>query len=318
MIWLRIVLVFGLFMAVVSTSYWLLQRWVPDARDRRLQQLVQPSGSRLVAWWVLVQPRLNGLLHWLSDWARPKTDKDDTRSPAPDSVRQRLVHAGFRQRQALTVFYGLKTAFCILLPVTAYGFWWAITVVAPTGLSRMALLLFACAAGYYLPDLLVRWQIARRQANLFRGLPDALDLLRVCVQAGLGLDAAIERVGRDMQISHAVISDEFALTGLELRAGLSRATALRHLSDRMGLQDMEAMVAMLIQADRFGASISDALVLYSQAMRTQRRLMAEEAAAKLPVKLLIPLIFCIFPSLLTVLLGPVVISFQQHFQGVGG
>ena len=141
MTWLRFVLVFGLFMAVVIGSYWLLQLWVPDARDRRLQQLVQPSGSRLAAWWVLVQPRLSGLLHWLSDWATPKTDKDGTRSAATDSVRQRLVHAGFRQRQAPTFFYGLKTAFCILLPATAYGFWWAIAVAAPTGLSRMALLL---------------------------------------------------------------------------------------------------------------------------------------------------------------------------------
>jgi tight adherence protein C len=317
MTWLRIVLMFGLFMAVVSTSYWLLQRWVPDARDRRLQQLVTPSGSRLAAWWALVQPRLSRLLHWLSDWATPKGEQDGSRLAAPDSLRQRLVHAGFRQPQAPMVFYGLKTALSLLLPAAVYGFWWVIAVAAPAGVPRMALLLIACAVGYYLPELLLRWLITRRQTRLRHGLPDALDLLRVCVQAGLGLDAAIERVGRDMQISHAEICEEFALTGLELRAGLSRAAALRHLSDRMGLQDIASLVAVLVQADRFGASISDALVLYSQALRTQRRLTAEEAAAKLPVKLLIPLIFCIFPSLLTVLLGPVVISFQQHFQGVG-
>jgi tight adherence protein C len=318
MTWLRILLVLGIFLAVVTTSYWLLQRWVPDAHDRRLRQLVQPSGSRWAAWWKLVQARLVELLHGLSDWSQPTTGQGSNRSPAAHTVRQRLVHAGFRQSQAPAVFYGLKTTLSILLPAMAYGFWWAIGVAATAVVPRMALLLIACAVGYYLPDLLVRWLITRRQMRLLLGLPDALDLLRVCVQAGLGLDAAIERVGRDMQISHAVISEEFALTGLELRAGLSRASALQHLSDRMGLQDMEAMVAVLIQADRFGSSISDALALYSQALRTKRRLSAEEAAAKLPVKLLIPLIFCIFPSLLTVLLGPVVISFQQHFQGVGG
>lgn len=317
MSWLHIVLVLGLFMAVVTSSYWLLQLGMPDAQDRRLQQLVHPPKPRMVAGWTWLRPRLSAMLHWLSDWATPAATSGKGSRPAPDTVRQRLVHAGFRQPQAATFFYGLKAALSLLLPATAYGWAWALAAAAPSGVSRMALLLIACATGYYLPDLLLRWQTTRRQRRLFQGLPDALDLLRVCVQAGLGLDAAIERVGRDMQISHAVISEEFALTGLELRAGLSRAAALQHLSDRMGVQDIEALVAVLIQADRFGASISDSLVLYSQALRTKRRLMAEEAAAKLPVKLLIPLIFCIFPSLLTVLLGPVVISFQQHFQGMG-
>jgi tight adherence protein C len=318
MTWLRIVLVFGIFMTVVISSYWLLQRWVPDARDRRLQQLVQTPSPRLLRWWTQQSPRLSELLHWLSDWATPKANSNGKDIPTPDTVRLRLTRAGFRQPQAPTVFYGLKTALSLLLPTTVYGLWWLMAASAPVGVPRMTLLLIACALGYYLPDLLVYWLTTRRQARLLRSLPDALDLLRICVQSGLGLDAAIERVGRDMQISQGVISEEFALTGLELRAGLTRAAALQHLSDRMGLRDMESLVAVLIQADRFGSSISDALVLYSQAMRAKRRLMIEESAAKLPVKLLLPLIFFIFPSLLTVLLGPVVISFQQHFQGVGG
>ena len=136
--------------------------------------------------------------------------------------------------------------------------------------------------------------------------------MRLCVQAGLGLDAAIERVGREMRLSYPQLSDEFALTGLELRAGSSRAEALRHLSQRMGLPDIEGLVAMLIQADRFGTSIAESLEVHSDALRTKRRLIAEEAAAKLPIKLLIPLIFCVFPALMTVLLGPVVISITQH------
>ena len=318
MTWLHIVLVFVIFMTVVISSYGLLQRWVPDDRDRRLQQLVPTRGPWLLRWWGQQSPRMGVLLHWLSDWATPKANNEGEDRPTPGVVRLRLTQAGFRQPQAPTVFYGLKTVLSLLLPSLMYGLGWLLmTSSVPATAPRMALLLLACALGYYLPDLLVRWLTSRRQARLFRGLPDALDLLRICVQAGLGLDAAIERVGRDMQISQGVISEEFALTGLELRAGLTRSAALNHLSERMGLPDMASLVTVLIQADRFGSSISDALVLYSQALRSKRRLMVEEAAAKLPVKLLLPLIFFIFPSLLTVLLGPVVLSFQQHFQGVG-
>jgi tight adherence protein C len=317
MSWLHIVLVLGVFVVVVSSSYLLLQYGVPNAHDRRLQQLAQAPTGRTAHWQARWRARLVAALHGLSDWAMPPADANRDSQVGADPVRQRLVHAGFREPQALAVFYGLKTALTLLLPATLYGLGWAFTAAAPTGAARMGLLLLASAAGYYLPDGCLRWLTARRQTRLLHGWPDALDLLRVCVQAGLGLDAAIERVGRDMRLSCAVISEEFALTGLELRAGLNRATALQHLSDRMGLQDIEALVAMLVQADRFGSSISDALVLYSQALRTKRRLTAEESAAKLPVKLLVPLIFCIFPSLLTVLLGPVVISFQQHFQGMG-
>jgi tight adherence protein C len=137
-------------------------------------------------------------------------------------------------------------------------------------------------------------------------------MMRLCVQAGLGLDSAIERVGREMRLSYPQLSDEFALTGLELRAGSSRADALRHLSLRMGLSDIDGLVSMLIQADRFGTSIGESLEVHSDALRTKRRLIAEEAAAKLPIKLLIPLIFCVFPALMTVLLGPVVISITQN------
>jgi tight adherence protein C len=137
-------------------------------------------------------------------------------------------------------------------------------------------------------------------------------LLRVCVQAGLGLDAAMERVGREIRHARPELSEEFALTGMALRAGSSRAEALRNLSVRIGLKDIEALVSMLIQADRFGTSVSESLQVHSDAMRTQRRLQAEEAAAKLPVKLLIPLIFCVFPSLLTVLLGPVVVTLARQ------
>lgn len=162
--------------------------------------------------------------------------------------------------------------------------------------------------GYFLPTGVLDRLVAMRQRELFLAFPDALDLLRVCVEAGLGLDAAVERVGREMQIESQALAQEFSLLGLELRAGAGRTDALRNLALRIGLKDIDTLVAMLIQADRFGTNMADSLLVHSESLRSKRRLAAEEAAAKLPVKILMPLIFCVFPALLTVLLGPAVIN----------
>jgi tight adherence protein C len=175
----------------------------------------------------------------------------------------------------------------------------------------LAMLLVSAAFGYYLPNVVLSRLVMRRQAELFRAFPDALDLLRVCVEAGLGLDAAVERVGREIQIESEALAQEFSLLGLELRAGAARADALRNLALRIGLDDIDALVSMLIQADRFGTSVAESLRVHSESLRTKRRLVAEEAAAKLPVKILMPLIFCVFPALLTVLLGPAIINVSQ-------
>jgi tight adherence protein C len=318
MSWINALVGIGTFCVVMAGGYWLLQQWVPDARERRLLQLLDQPTSRWQKYRVGLETALTDLLLRLSHWATPQT-QEVADAAVMNSTELRLVHAGWREPNAVAIFYGLKTALTVLIPGILLWAWWVVPP-APTGLTKVSSLLACCGLGYYLPDLAIHGLISRRQKHLLHAFPDALDLLRVCVQAGLGLDAAIERVGKDMRITSAAISEEFALTGLELRAGLARSAALKNMSKRMGLKDIEALVSMLIQADRFGSSISESLVVYSEALRTKRRLLAEEAAAKLPVKLLIPLIFCIFPSLLTVLLGPVVISFQQHFhpQAVGG
>jgi tight adherence protein C len=212
---------------------------------------------------------------------------------------------------AVSVFLGFKTLLTFLLPFCFVTLIWLFQVSWPD-LGFWAGLMTSAAIGYYVPNIVLYQLVKRQQKRLFHAVPDALDLMRLCVQAGLGLDAAIERVGREIRLSYPQLSDEFTLTGLELRAGSSRAEALRHLSQRMGLPDIEGLVLLLIQADRFGTSISESLEVHSDTLRTRRRLIAEEAAAKLPVKLLIPLIFCVFPALMTVLLGPVVISITQH------
>jgi len=161
--------------------------------------------------------------------------------------------------------------------------------------------------GFYLPNLWLRLKIARRKEKIIKGFPDALDLMVVCVEAGVGLDAAIYRVGEEMKLSNKVLSEEFKLLSLELRAGKQRGEALRNLALRTDLEDVNSLMTLLIQTEKFGTSIAQALRVYSDSMRTKRYQRAEEMAAKLPVKLVFPLVFFIFPSLFIVILGPAAI-----------
>jgi tight adherence protein C len=172
-------------------------------------------------------------------------------------------------------------------------------------------MLFAAAVGYYLPNIILARRIEQRQQEIFNNFPDAIDLLLVCVEAGLGLDAALLKVGEEIRIKSTILADELHLVNLELRAGSSKDRALRNLAMRTGVQEVDTLVAMLIQADRFGTSIGESLRVHADDLRTKRRLRAEEAAAKIPLKLLFPLIFCIFPALLLVLLGPAFIQIYR-------
>lgn len=305
-------LVFALVLMLILA---LLSRWLPDPGRERLAQLSaqSPDEAAKGGVWQRAQAQLLSALLWLAPWTTALSGGDEG---APSALRLRFGHAGWRSPVALQIYFVSKTLLTVLLPALV----WAVLSAQgwPTDtLLRLALVIAAAALGYYLPDAVLKLRIQRRQLELMHAFPDALDLLRLCVQAGLGLDAAIERVGREMRHARPVLSEEFALTGLALRAGSSRAEALRNLSQRVGLKDIDAMVSTLIQADRFGTSVSESLAVHADALRTQRRLRAEEAAAKLPVKLLIPLIFCVFPSLLTVLLGPVVVTLARHFMKVG-
>jgi len=180
-----------------------------------------------------------------------------------------------------------------------------------TGNALMFWLLLAAALGYYLPNFLLRFAIDRRQLEIFEAFPDALDLMTVCVEAGLAMDAALLRVADEIGIKSPILAEELHLVTLELRAGLAKDRALRNLALRTGVEDVDALVAMLIQAERFGTSIADSLRVQSDQLRTRRRQRAEEAAAKIALKLLFPLIFFIFPSLLVVLMGPAFISIYR-------
>lgn len=291
------------FLVVVVVCLVAILQFMPGAAQKRVEALAggtvapRPDASWLGA---LVEQ----VAHWLKPLARPSLPEEAwEKSP----LRIRFYNAGLRTASAPVMYFGAKTLLTFVLPgvllvsVSAGG-----AGIQATPL--MVALLAMAAMGYYLPNVVLARMIAHRQRELFEAFPDALDLMRVCVEAGLGMDAAIDRVGHEMALESPALSEEFHLVSLELRAGSSRADALRSLALRVALDDIDAMVAMLVQADRFGTSISESLRVHSETLRTRRRLIAEEAAAKLPVKLLIPLIFCIFPALLTVLLGPAVIS----------
>jgi len=221
-------------------------------------------------------------------------------------MRLNFLKAGIRPENAPVIFWGVKSFLAILLPA-------CLLLVRTTHLKLMtpSTTLMMCTLlaliGFYLPNLWLNVRIDRRKEKILEGLPDALDLLVVCVEAGMGLDAAINRVAEEIQLSHTVLSDELKFLNLELRAGKLRRDAWRSLARRIDLEDVNSLATLLIQADRFGTSIAQALRVYSDALRTKRYQRAEEIAAKLPVKLMVPLILFIFPALFVTILGPAAI-----------
>jgi tight adherence protein C len=227
-------------------------------------------------------------------------------------LRQQFMHAGFRGEEAPLIFFGIKTVLTLALPLAfmlATGLW-------GTPLSfnmNLFWIVWLAGAGYYLPNIYLRRRVQHRQRDMFETLPDAIDLMTVSVEAGLGLDAAIARVADEIGARSRAVEEEFRLVGLELRAGASREQALRNLALRTGVDELDILVAMLVQTDRFGTSVAEALRVHSDALRTKRRLRAEEEAARIALKLLFPLIFCIFPSIMVVLVGPAAISIYRAF-----
>ncbi|MDD5329664.1 MAG: type II secretion system F family protein [Sulfuricella sp.] len=221
--------------------------------------------------------------------------------------RIRFMNAGYRSATPIALYFAAKTLLALLLPIALF-LYTAVTGADLGTQNSLIALLGAAAAGFYLPNLLLARRVAHRQLDIFENFPDATDLILVCIEAGLGLDAAIGRVAGEIRLKSQVLSDELHLVTLELRAGSSRERALRNLALRTGVEEVDTLVAMLIQADRFGTSVGDSLRVYADDLRTKRRQRAEEKAAKIPLTLLFPLVLFIFPSLLLVLLGPAFIQ----------
>jgi len=217
-------------------------------------------------------------------------------------LRLRLVQAGYRRDEALTIFFGIRVMFALGL----FMFFSTSILARP----NMTMALAGLGAGYVLPGMVLA-RLAKRRAHKIRlSLADALDLLVVSVEAGLGLDQALSRVGAELAFAYPQLSSELKLINLELRAGKPRAEALRNLADRTGVDDLSSLVTMLIQTDKFGTSVAQSLRVYSETLRTKRRQRAEEAAAKTGVKMVFPLVFCIFPAIWVVTIGPAAIRFM--------
>ena len=226
--------------------------------------------------------------------------------PIEEMTKQelRLVKAGIRRKDSVKMFYGAKLLMIIVF----------LLLLVATGLLTKNIMLFILLAiffGLLIPDLWLKYTIAKRTEKIQKALPNALDLAVVCIEAGMGLDQAFMRIGKEMRKGFPELSDEFNVLNLEVRAGRTRADALRNLAKRTGSQDLKSLVAVLVQTDRFGTSIAQSLRTFADTMRTTRRLRAEEHAAKMTIKMIPPLVFFIFPVIMIIVLGPGFVQIRE-------
>jgi len=230
--------------------------------------------------------------------------KDRKNTP---NTKLRFLKAGLRGANVSTIFWGTKVLLAVTFPL---AFFITLVMFFPAVESKHILLgvAFFVLLGMALPDYWLRKKTARRKERMEKAFPDALDLLVVCVEAGMGLDASFNRVGKELALTHPDLSEELKLMNLELRAGKPRRNALRNLADRTDIEDVSSLVTMLLQTDRFGTSVAQSLRVFSETFRTTRYQRAEEIAAKIGTKLIFPLAMCIFPSFFVVAIGPALIQ----------
>ncbi len=232
----------------------------------------------------------------------PASTKDMSR------LQKRLMRAGIRAPSALKILYGIKAALVVVLPLLAFVVSLRFDMEANT---RIGIVVLAGALGFFGPNQVLESLVKRRHKRLRKGLPNALDLMVVCVESGLGLDQAIMQVSKELLTAHPEISSELAMVNLEMRHGKRRQEALNNLSERTGVEDLKKLAGVLIQADRFGTSIAQSLRNHSEYMRTAARQDAETRAAKIGIKLVFPIFFCILPALFVVTVGPVVVRIMR-------
>jgi tight adherence protein C len=294
---LFLALVFALAVGGTVGASWL----VGNRRTReRLQDLTAPAPADSGRWfdWIAALTRPIGTL------SAPEEGFEQS------SLRLLFVRAGLRQPSTPTVFFGLKTLLTLAVPLAVFAGMSAAGHRLQTS-ATLVLMLGLASVAYYTPNLVLDRLVRQRQRTLFEQFPDALDLMTVCVEAGLGMDAAMLRVADDLAVSAPVLAEELRLVQLELRAGADRPRALRNLAFRTGVDEIDSFVTMVLQAERFGTSLVTSLRIQADMLRTRRRQQAEEAAAKIALKLLFPLMFCIFPALMVVLMGPAMLQLTR-------
>jgi tight adherence protein C len=308
----------AIFGAVTAVAWWLmdvLARGKPRA-EKRLDEFREPTTRRSDRS-TGVTRRSEGVAK-LMEKASPRLSKAlrPTSEAEVGKLKLKLSYAGFRGEGASSIFLGFK-AICLILGFLIGGG----TLWFTKGATTETLMYTVGSAGvaFYLPDVVVWFMKKSRQDSIFFGLPDALDLMVVCVEAGLGLDQAMRKVSDEMKKTYAIIAEEFGMCNLQLQMGRSRNEVLHELGSRTGVDDLKALAAILIQADKFGSSIAQALRVQSDSMRTRRRQMAEEKAAKTAVKLIFPLVLFIFPAIFIVLVGPAAITMiNEMFPALAG
>lgn len=275
------------------------------AKPARLLRQLDPDASAAVTIDTIGQPKQSVLARQLQAIGQhaPVSPQE------AQTTRRTLISAGYRAESAVAVLYGIKVILAIVLAILSIAFRDRITV---NPVLRIVLPVAATVAGYWIPGFLLERKVTKRQEKLRLSLPDGLDLMVVSVEAGLGLDQAIQNVGRELVVAHPELSDELSLVTLEMRAGKRRAEALRNLAQRTGETELRKLTAILIQSDRFGTSMAEALRTHSEFMRVRRRQEAEERAAKVGVKLVFPIFFFILPSILVVAAGPGILQVFKY------
>jgi tight adherence protein C len=286
------------FLAVSALLAGLYIWLVPTRTGQRLQALSVEAGE---SQWRQTAVRLAAPLARLS---APVSDWDS--SP----LRVQFFNAGIRHDNARLVYYAAKTVLPLALAAAAYM---ALTLFSQvTGQKLLLCVASAALVGIYLPNAVLWWLVNERQREIFETFPDAADLMLVCVEAGLGLDAGLARVAEEIRLKSQALADELHLTILEMRAGGTREKSLRNLAARTGVEELGTFAIMLTQADKFGASIGESMRVFSDDLRHKRQMRAEESAAKVPTKMLLPLVLFIFPSIIMVIMGPAAIQIIRN------
>jgi tight adherence protein C len=282
------------FLTVVCTFVGLYLWLAPTRTQERLQTVM---GTQADASWRIQLVRLSGPLAELS---LPKGRWEQ--SP----LKIRFLNAGIRQESARLIYFAAKT----ILPFIAgsLAFIALQTMTDAEGLPLLLQVTLVAVIACYAPDIYLRWKVNARKREIFESFPDAADLMLVCVEAGLGLDAGLSKVAEEIRINCRALADELHLTNLEIRAGAARDQSLRNLALRTGVEEVGVFASMLTQADKFGTSIGESLRVFSDDLRHKRQVRAEEAAAKVPTKMLVPLVLFIFPSIIMVIMGPAIIQ----------
>lgn len=309
-------LVLSMIFLSVAGFVWGIGAWLSrdEATERRLDRLSKPTAAidkaaEAARPWQARVAKISAPIAWLSE---PKEGWESS------NFRVRFMHAGLRGPGWPVIFFGAKTFFTLALPglLLLFG---SIANRSTAAQATLLTLVLLAAFGYYFPNLVLMLMIRWRQREVLEALPDAVDLMRVCVEAGLGLDAAMNRAAEEMDLRSKELADELKLVALDLRVGATRERAMENLALRTGVDDVATFVNILRQSEHFGTNVAESLRVLSDTMRDHRKIRAEEAAAKIPLKLLFPLIFFMFPALFVVILGPAVLSiFRTLIPTLGG